>query len=83
MYNNWNFTTASQWDSVETKSFYYANKTRKMWETDIYTIGEEYIPNIVLKIKPEKIISKGMGEPNTIFGIPYSFSDKVEEFVVW
>jgi len=81
MYNNWNFTSPLIWDSVDSKSFYYSG--RKLYETEPYIIGSEFIPNIVLTLKPEKIIKKNKGEPSRFIGIPTSWPDVIEEFVIW
>ena len=46
LYNGWNFTTTGgnnmwQWDSVIRPSFWYANTTVKLYETDRFVIGAE------------------------------------------
>lgn len=40
LFNNWNFTTAKIWDSVE-EGFWFQPKTTILYNTDTYVIGKE------------------------------------------
>ena len=39
LYNNWNFSTADEWDSLTDNSFYYSNKSVVLFATARWFIG--------------------------------------------
>jgi len=39
LYNGWNFTDASLWDSLTADSFWYSDASTLLFSTDSYMIG--------------------------------------------
>ena len=74
-YNNWNFTTAKLWDSVE-EGFWFADNTTALWRTMNYVVGKQQVKGVTLKLEPNRYQRKGKGDVKDRFlGIPISYND--------
>jgi hypothetical protein len=58
MYNNWNFTNSLPWDSPvpETKSFWYKQENKFLYQTEKFKIGSEQPGFIKLDLQPIRYI---------------------------
>lgn len=82
-YNNWNFTTSRIWDSVE-EGFWFAANTTILWNSVVYTVGQEQVALFGLELQPEFYVHKGQGSVNSsIFGIPTSYNDRISSKLLW
>lgn len=75
-WNGWNFTDPHEWNV-----WWYHLNTTVIFETTTFTIGKTQLEVIGLELIPEQEIFNDKKVESSLFGIPLSYSDVVEQRV--